>query len=355
MRAPVLAGVRRRALSLLLPTLLLAISAIGQSQGFKTIVVFGDSLSDTGNVAHQTQHYYGIRIPGTIADYTDGRFTDGFDTQPASALYRGVWIEQLAAALPYHPSVKNSLDGGTDYAFGFATTGPGPGAFTFGPGDIYSVPIENIGLQITDFLAKSPKITHKILFVVWGGAIDVLYSKTPADVVAAAIRQAANVQSLIDAGATDIIVPNLPPLGSTPRLNVYPATISGYYTQLTQLYNGTLATALDHLAIPPRHADDEAEHEDAGDVDIYRLDIFSLFNKVIAAPASYGLTNVKDSSQAKPGVNPDKYLFWDDLHPTTHVHDIIAFAAAQLLNDDKCWADSWPYVVSPAQDHCSEH
>lgn len=30
---------------------------------FKSIVVFGDSLSDTGNVAHLTQSKYGFRIP----------------------------------------------------------------------------------------------------------------------------------------------------------------------------------------------------------------------------------------------------------------------------------------------------
>ena len=44
---------------------------------YKSIVVFGDSLSDTGNVAHLTQAKYGVQIPGPAADYTAGRFTDG--------------------------------------------------------------------------------------------------------------------------------------------------------------------------------------------------------------------------------------------------------------------------------------
>ena len=112
--------------------LLFAFSATaGNAQGsaddtnYTTIVVFGDSLSDTGNVAHLTQAKYGVRIPGVAADYTDGRFTDGADTLPAAQKYFGVWIEQLAASLPAKPSVKDSLDGGTDYAYGFATTGGG--------------------------------------------------------------------------------------------------------------------------------------------------------------------------------------------------------------------------------------
>src|SRR6266568_7542821 len=51
---------------------------------YTSIVVFGDSLSDTGNLAHLTEAKYGVRIPGPSADYTDGRATDGYDTLPAA-------------------------------------------------------------------------------------------------------------------------------------------------------------------------------------------------------------------------------------------------------------------------------
>ena len=47
------------------------------------IVVFGDSLSDTGNVAHVTNATLGVRYPGPLFNYTDGRFTDGLDTTPS--------------------------------------------------------------------------------------------------------------------------------------------------------------------------------------------------------------------------------------------------------------------------------
>jgi len=30
-------------------------------------------------------------------------------------------------------------------------------------------------------------------------------------------------------------------------------------------------------------------------------------------------------------VDPDTYLFWDDLHPTTKGHDILAQTAASLI------------------------
>jgi len=90
--------------------------ALASAQQFTKIVVFGDSLSDTGNVAHLTEMKYGVRVPRPVADYTDGRFTDGTDTVPAAHNYFGVWIEQLAASLPAKPVIKDSLDGGTNYA-----------------------------------------------------------------------------------------------------------------------------------------------------------------------------------------------------------------------------------------------
>ncbi|HET6216883.1 MAG TPA: hypothetical protein VFE27_07670, partial [Acidobacteriaceae bacterium] len=86
-------------------------AVLAHAQDYTSIVVFGDSLSDTGNVAHLTQDKYGVRIPGPLADYTDGRFTDGDDTLPAARKYFGVWIEQLAATLPSKPIITSSLDG----------------------------------------------------------------------------------------------------------------------------------------------------------------------------------------------------------------------------------------------------
>jgi len=290
------------------------------AQDYTSIVVFGDSLSDTGNVAYLTQETYGIRIPGPIADYTDGRFTDGADTLPPAQNYFGVWIEQLAASLPAHPPVVNSLDGGTDYAYGFATTGSGTSAFTFGPSDSLSVNIDNIGQQITDYLATKPKITSKTLFIVWGGAIDVLYATSLDQVFDAGITQALNVQRLVAAGATQFIVPNLPPLGLVPRLNGSPTT-STPATEASVLYNDVLRTAL--AIVRDINFDRHLQ--------IYQLDVYSLFDQIVAAPTKFGLVNVTSESQAEP-VDPDTYLFWDDLHPTTRGHNILATTAAELID-----------------------
>ncbi len=306
-----------------LPTLLAALiftftAVLAHAQDYTSIVVFGDSLSDSGNVAHLTQDKYGVRVPGPAADYTDGRFTDGDDTLPAAQKYFGVWIEQLAATLPSKPIITNSLDGGTNYAYGFALTGGGTTLLTLTP--TLSVTVNNIGQQITDYLATSPVISNRTLFVVWGGANDILNANSLDDVIKASIEETKDIQRLVDAGATQFIIPNLPPLGLVPRFNGNPAT-SIPATTASIVYNEFLEAGLTLLK----------DFHFGKRLRFHQLDVFSLFNKIIVSPSSYSLANVTAGSQGAFTVDPDTYLFWDDLHPTTKGHEILAQTAAGLL------------------------
>ena len=308
---------------LFLVLLSLCIAGPAHGQAFQTVVVFGDSLSDTGNVAHLTQSAYGIaaRIPGTAGNYTDGRFTNGTDTVPPARNYNGVWIEQLASTFTTKPVIKDSLDGGTNYAYGFATTGSGTSKFTFGPGNLLSVNINNMGQQVSDYLATTPAINSQTLFIVWGGANDLLNATSTAAITTAATQEVALIQRLIAAGATNFMVPSLPPLGLIPRLNSSTNT-SVPATQGAALFNQALAAG---LATLPGANPGKTLH-------LYSLDVFTLFNFIVGPPIGGGLANVTASSQGNISVNPDTYLFWDDLHPTTFGHHLVELAASTLLN-----------------------
>jgi outer membrane lipase/esterase len=311
--------IQPRRLSTLLAALMFTFPAVAaHAQDYTSIVVFGDSLSDTGNVAHLTQEKYGVRIPGPLADYTDGRFTDGDDTLPAAQKHFGVWIEQLAATLPAKPIITDSLDGGTNYAYGFALTGSGTTLLSLTPE--LSVTVNNMGQQITDYLATRPVISNRTLFVVWGGANDILNANSLDDVIKASIEETKDIQRLVDAGATQFIIPNLPPLGLVPRLNGSPAT-SVPATTASIVYNEFLQAGLTLLK----------DFSFRKRLRFQQLDVFSLFSKIVASPSNYSLENVTDSSRGSYPIDPDTFLFWDDLHPTTKGHQILAQTAAAML------------------------
>jgi outer membrane lipase/esterase len=312
---------KRTLLSLVLAGLYLFPGVFARAQAYTTIVVFGDSLSDTGNDAAVSFAKYGATyaVPTPNTGYTQGSFTDGLDTSPAARNYTGVWVKQLAALLPAHPTLTNSLSGGTDYAYGFGTTDVGTSEFDYGPGNVLSFNVNNMGQQVTDYLATNPTINNKVLFVVWGGANDLINATSSADIVAAAQRDAGIVQRLIAAGATDILVPNLPPLGLVPRFNSSPTTstepteaAAGFNQALAEYLAGTIAADPD----PNLH--------------IFQLDVYTIFNTIVGPPIAAGFANVTTSSQFT-SVNPDTYLFWDDLHPTTYGHSILAANAFTLI------------------------
>ena len=301
----------------LLLFLLLVCAPFACSQTYTSILVFGDSLSDTGNDAHLTQSQFGVRVPSPLFGYTDGRFTDGTDTAPAATLYSGVWIEQLAATFPAKPAVTASLDGGTNYAYGFAFTGTGTSALTLAAN--ISVNVDNVGQQVTDYLTAHPTVPANTLVVVWGGANDVLNATSTTAITTAAAAELTAIQRLITAGATDILIANLPPLGDIPRFNTTanaPTVTAG-----SQAFNASLAAGI--AALPAANS--------GKTLNLKPFDVYSLFSSVIAAPSANALINVTGKSQGDLTINPDRYFFWDDLHPTTTVHHLLAVAAAALV------------------------
>src|SRR4051812_9262664 len=102
-------------------------SASAQIPPFNQIIVFGDSLSDTGNVRQRTNDRSGgvVDYPSHTFNYSNGRFTNDDQTDPASSTYQGVWHEQLATTFLALQPATFSLGGGLNFAFGGATTNNG--------------------------------------------------------------------------------------------------------------------------------------------------------------------------------------------------------------------------------------
>ena len=143
------------AISLVTPILVNA-----QASAFTQVIVFGDSLSDDGNIAHRARDLVGFSYPSSNFNYSDYRFTDDTNTSPAANLYVGTWHEQLEKTFLRLAVAKNSLDGGTDYAFGGATNKDGTqdrtiinNPFPFGGSD-FTITIDNMGKVTWSAAAK---------------------------------------------------------------------------------------------------------------------------------------------------------------------------------------------------------
>jgi phospholipase/lecithinase/hemolysin len=302
-----------------------AASAFGQTApAFSKIVIFGDSLSDTGNVRDRTDSKTGgtVQYPSGTFNYSDGRWTNSSDTDPGSGTYAGVWHEQLARTFLKIPAATFSLGGGTNYAFGGATTNNGThDEIVVSPpffGDV-TITIDDMGRQMDDYLA-SHVVDPNALYVVWGGGNDLFNDDSAANVNATAARAIALMSRLANAGAKYIMVPNIPPLGLIPKYSGDPAkqtslsrAAAHYRNELTT----GLTAALSNLAsqgITPT---------------LYPVDAWTNTIRVMTYPSRYGFINISSSVQDRSGANPDQYLFWDDKHPTTAGH----YQTAKGAND----------------------
>jgi phospholipase/lecithinase/hemolysin len=294
-----------RLLSLWLCVLLLAGGA--HAALFDQFVVFGDSLSDNGNAFIGT----GGATPAPPL-YTVGRFTDGPDTSPAGTP-GGIWHEVLAGLLA-EPVATPFLAGGTNFAVGGAKVLPGD--------PIIPSLAQQVGLALS---ATGGHADPNALYIIWGGAND-LYGavETPGETAAGvAATETAMVNSLANdigilsaAGARNFLWLNLPQLATTPR--------------------GAAAPLNDALALASAQfrtdvAADTLSLEQSLGVRIADVDIYSLYQAILADPAAFGYTNVTSPAQGLP-VDPDQYLFWDfPSHPTTTGHRLIALAADDAI------------------------
>jgi len=299
-----------------------------QAPAFTQVIVFGDSLSDDGNIAHRVRDTFGFSYPSSNFNYSDYRFTDDTNTSPAANLYQGTWHEQLEKTFLHLPVAKNSLDGGNDYAFGGATTKDGTqdrtvinNPFPFGGGE-FTITIDNMGKQINDYLA-SHATDANALYILWGGGNDLFDDDSAQSVIDTANRVGGLIARLANAGARNFLVPNVPPLGAVPnsfgdstRVAARDLASANYRNQL----NSVVASTISSLAATGIN------------IHVYTFDVWLGVIRVLGQPRRYGFVDTIDSAQGQSGVNPDQYLFWDDLHPTTGGHHDLANEANRLLS-----------------------
>ncbi len=247
--------------------------APGYTASFKQICAFGDSLTDTGNLYNAT-----FGITPDSAHYYLGRFSNG-----------PVWVEyfdQLGGGVPLQV-----------FAYGGARTGN------------EAMPLGLLS-QVQVFVQTTP-IYPETLLTIWAGANDFFmgdgdFHKSVRNIMAA-------LELLATHGAKMILVMNLVDLGATPALNRDPAAANAGRT-FPLLFNDDLKREI---------AEFRARHPW---IKLDLFDTFSAFRDLLAHPGVFGFRNTTDPcpSYGHDFSNRYGYVFWDDRHPTTEAHSVLA-------------------------------
>lgn len=286
-------------------TLVLACPLTSSAASISQLVVFGDSLSDNGNAAFAV----GGTLPG---NYAPNALTDAPNTSPPTYGPLGLWIDQFAVKLGV-PDPQPFIAGGTNYAVASAKTGHNPSfSFPIPPALPTTVPFitDQVGLYLATHTASPAS-----LYVFWAGSNDINGGGNP---VTAADNIAASIQTLAASGAKQFLWLNEPPLGGTPA-----GKASGQVAALNAASNAFNAEwALDIAALNGKG------------VSVTGVDVNQLFTQIAANPSAFGFTNVTDPAWCGPGGlpscatnDPNKFLFWDQEHPTTSANARIATLA----------------------------
>lgn len=263
------------------------------------VVVFGDSLSDNGNLYKMTQG----KVLG--APYYLGRCSNSY-----------VWVEILTKELHFSPQ---QLD---DRAIaGAQTNGSHP------PGAIQ---------QIQRYIGENPTLDPNRLYILWIGGNNYLYhpfgrshrvNKTISDINKA-------ITLLAKHGARYILVPNLPDIGANPLAaklqQKHPHLgLKANLTQLSLKHNEKLAKDLPAL-----------QKKLGPNVEILMMNDYALMETVEVDPSKYGIKNLHDACYNASKLfqgggtvckDPNQYLFWDAVHPTFTGHEALAGLALQTL------------------------
>ena len=308
------------------------------------IVVFGDSLSDSGNA-------FALLGGGFVAPPDYGMTDDTLDviTLIPDAPYKSkrfsngqhTWIEVLAGAVGLGPSVKAAFAGShwkaSNYAVGGATAG-----------DI-GVSEFHLGAQVQRFLLDvHDEAPSDALYVIAIGGNDIRAAQAgdPAAVFGAALTAIGeSIVVLYSKGARKFLIWNAPDVGRTAAVrrldaavcvppNLLPGCVADPATAASASYNGFLQGLLGVLSNLPH-------------ITIVQFDAFTRLGEVQDDPKKFGL---RDATTAciQPHVptfgviseppfrckHPEDHFFWDGIHPTRAGHRIIALLVGeQLLNE----------------------
>ncbi|WP_080430209.1 SGNH/GDSL hydrolase family protein [Burkholderia ubonensis] len=271
-----------------------------QDRKIDRIVSFGDSLSDTHNIYNIADWL----LPSPHS-WSLGRFSNG-----------KIWTEYMADNL----SVPL-------YNWAVGSSGVSDSKLQFVKGILEQV---DSFFETTESNARDYEIENT-LFTIFTGSNDVMTYGTPANEILA--KQERVLKTLIAKGARYIIIMKIPDVTRTPRY-VSDKNTSEIASNVRRVNNG-----LSELVARLTLLFGNVFGDDAPRITLF--DTSSKFDDVLNNPIKYNMVNVTNAclngsdsdlnyfSYQKQCDNPDGYVFWDYVHPTTRTHKLLGDAVTE--------------------------
>ncbi|KAJ3758442.1 hypothetical protein EV360DRAFT_43921 [Lentinula raphanica] len=280
--------------------------------GIRKIVIFGDSYSSVGYQGHS-----GEKAPRALeplgVDYPG--YSPQMWNEPGTPNWVGHLITKYTPEPRYKPDTDEQDEGYQnnpilvyDYAVGGST-------------------IDGVKQQIgLFFLAQNgvgnkpdwaPWTSEETLFVIWVGINDCALSRNHDH----AFKTMSDLQEqLYNGGARNFLFIDVPPMARSPAF----------------------IPLIDQRKVHSRHIDSEAEHvyhvwnnqlrssvaslaQEYSDTSVFLFSAHATFNNFLNHPNEYGFTHLDTKK-------PFGRIWSDHLHPTSKVHDIVAFDMFNFLS-----------------------
>lgn len=279
--------------------------------------MFGDSLSDNGNLAEALGAFPN---PPSFHD----SFTNGPTAVVDLASGLGLSLTPSLWLTGFHDA--RNLFGGSSYVPGtnYAVAGATAAAQAVGgPASI------NLPQQVGVYSSYSgDHADPNALYVVMIGGNDVRNATlqgTGAGAVQTGVStEIASIKALATIGARDFLVVNVPNVGIIPEFAQDDPTQAAAAATYSVLYDQELSAGLASLSVP-------------SGTSLTPFDLYSFDNNIVNNAASYGLSNATDrcytntpftaatTAQCGPNAqNIGSFVYWDSIHPTAGVHALWA-------------------------------
>jgi len=298
--------------------------------------VFGDSLSDRGNLDEYYAHNFAS--PFLSPPTFHGSFTNG--DVSVQVLAQSLGLNANPSLWVTNFSDPAGLFGGASFVPGtnYAVAGATAVAQAVGGPSLINLPYQ-VGAFSTFEGGAAPSSG---LYVVDIGGNDVrnavLQNTGLTAVAAGAAAEAAAITTLADEGAKNFLIVNVPNVGAIPEFALYDSSQAGEATTYSQDYNTYLESDLARLTLP-------------SGVTLDQFDSYAYNANILANAASLGFTNTTDpcytdtpwsaATTAECGVNAENiksFAFWDAIHPTAGVQALVAVGMEQAIPEPSAWA-----------------